>query len=419
MIRVLIAESDASTREDLRARLAAEPDVAVVGLARDGQEAVQMAHALRPDIALLAKALAVCDGGQTAQYLAAAGLPTDCILLSDGGGPEDLRAALRAGARELLAWPDQAARLGSVVRSVHQEQERRLSAAFAEAADPQRMTRFFAVSGAKGGVGKTTLATNLALALLLETGEPTVLLDLYTQFGDVAMLLNLAPRHSLAELAARPLSEVDAALLDASAERHQSGLRVLMGAPAPVALDAIPTPFLDRVFGLLKRSARFVVLDVPPILHPTTLHALSHASLALLVANLYDLTTVKDTRLLLEAIEGRYVPREKIRIVLNRVSRQNKLCVPDIEQALGHPLAAQVPNDGRIVPHSINQGVPFVLSHPHSAISQSLRRLACQIAEGTGPHPGLRPPLPHRNGRGASDESSASGGLWDRLTRRV
>lgn len=383
MIRVLIADSDASTRENLRARLSVEPDMEVVGLARDGQEAVQMAHALRPDIALLAAALAVCDGCRTAQFLAAAGLPTDCILLSGDGGPDSLREALRAGARELLAWPAQADRVGDAVRSVYQEQQRRTSAAFAEAADPQKMTRFVAVSGAKGGVGKTTLATNLALALMLETGEPTVLLDLYTQFGDVAMLLNLAPRHSLAELATRPLSEVDAAMLDDYAEQHESGLRVLVGAPAPVALDAIPASFLDHVFGLLKRSARFVVLDVPPILHPTTLHALSHASLALLVANLYDLTTVKDTRLLLEAIEGRYVPREKLWIVLNRVSRQNKLCVPDIEQALGHALAAQVPNDGRIVPHSINQGVPFMLSHPHSAISQSLRHLACQIAGGT------------------------------------
>ena len=394
MIRVLIADSDAAGREDLRARLAAETDVEIVGLARDGQEAVQMAHALRPDVALLAARLAVCDGRQTAQFLSASGLPTDSILLAEAGGPDELRDAMRAGARELLTWPAQAARVVPSVRSVYEEQRRRGSAAFAEAADPQRMTRFIAVTGAKGGVGKTTLATNLALALMLETGEPTVLVDLYTQFGDVAMLLNLAPRHSLAELAARPLSEVDAALLDDYTEPHESGLRVLVGAPSPVALDAVPAACLDHVFGLLKRSTRFVVLDVPPILHPTTLHALSHASLALLIANLYDITTVKDTRLLLEAIEGRYVPREKIRIVLNRVSRRNKLCVPDIEQALGHTTAAQVPNDGRLVPHSINQGVPFVLSHPHSAISQSLRHLACQIAEGS------KSPVPNPGGAG-------------------
>ena len=76
MIRVLIADSDAAAREDLRARLAAEPDVEIVGLARDGQEAVQMAHALRPDVALLAAALAVCDGYQTAQYIVG-GRPAD------------------------------------------------------------------------------------------------------------------------------------------------------------------------------------------------------------------------------------------------------------------------------------------------------------------------------------------------------
>ena len=410
MIRVMIADSDSASREDLRARLAAEPDVEVVGLARDGQEAVQMAHALRPDIALLAQTLAVRDGCQTAAFLAAAGLPTDCILLSGGEGAEDVRRAMRAGAREHLAWPSPATRLGSAIRTVHEEQQRRRSAAFAEAADPAQMTRIIAVSGAKGGVGKTTLATNLALALHRETGQSTVLLDLYTQFGDVAMLLNLNVRHSLAEMAGRPAGEVDAALLDDYAERHESGLRVLTGSASPVALDAISAACLDHVFGLLKQSARFVVLDVPPILHPTTLHALSHATLVLLVANLYDLTTVKDTRLLLDAIEGRYVPREKIRLVLNRVSRQNKLSVPDIERALGHPIAAQVPNDGRTVPHSINQGVPFVLSHPHSAVAQSLRHLACQIATDGPP----------RNGKdtSGSDIGRTSDGLWDRLTRR-
>ncbi|MBV9848577.1 MAG: AAA family ATPase, partial [Armatimonadetes bacterium] len=322
-------------------------------------------------------------------------------LLSDGGGEGDLRRAMWAGARECLAWPVQAARLAAVVRTVHEEQRRRRSTSFAEAADPQNMARIIAVSGAKGGVGKTTLAVNLALALLMETGQPTVLMDLYTQFGDVAMLLNLSPRRSLAELAARPAA-VDGALLDDHFERHESGLRVLIGARSPAALDAISAPFLDRVLGLLKGSARFVVLDVPPILHPTTLHALSHATQVLLTANLYDLTTAKDTRLLLEAIEGRYVPREKLSVILNRVSRQNRLCVPDIEEALGRPAAAQVPNDGKIVPHSINQGAPFVLSQPHSAVAQSVRHLACQVAA---------------DGPRVPDAGAGRSGFWRRWAR--
>ncbi len=382
MIRVLIAAGDSALRERLRAALSAAPDLEIAGLARDGQEATQMAHALRPDIAVLAAEMPVCDGWRAAEFLShSADLTTDVLLLSDGG-PDDLRRAMRAGAREHLAWPAQAQDLVPVVRGLAEEQKRRRSAAFAQASDPARMCRIITVSGAKGGVGKTTLATNLALALMGETGEPTVLVDLYTQFGDVAMLLNLTPRRSLADLAARPTPEADAAALEDHLERHESGLRVLTGATTPVALDAISAPFLDHVFGLLKSRARFVVLDVPPILHPTTLHALSHAAHALLVANLFDLTTVKDTRLLLEAIGGRYVPREKIWVVLNRVSRRNRLSVLEIERALGHPVTAQIPNDGRVVPQSVNQGTPFVLSQPRSAVAQSVRDLACRLALG-------------------------------------
>src|SRR5690348_13548818 len=86
-----------------------------------------------------------------------------------------------------------------------------------------------------------------------------------------------------------------------------------------------------------------------------------------------QLSTVSDTRQLLDTIEGKYLAREKIKIVLNRVSRQNRLHVPDVERTLGHPVAAQIPNDGRTVPASINKGVPFILSHPGSPVGQCVR----------------------------------------------
>ena len=380
MIRVLIADSQATRREHLRAALAADGEMEIVGQARDGQEAVQRAYALQPDLVLLAADLSVQDGFATAELLASSGLPLQSILFSEGAQADDLRRAMRAGAREHLPWPCSDTDLCAALRGVHEDSLRRRSSDFAAAADPRAGARVLAVSGAKGGIGKTTLAVNLAAALAVETGEPTVLLDLYTQFGDAALLLNLTPRRTLADLVRLDPAELDERLLDDYLERHESGLRLLAGATAPLPLDALTPTGLDRILGLLKNRHRYLVLDVPPVLHATTLHALTHAHTVILVANLFDLTTLADSKLWLEAMAGQHVARESVQLLLNRVAPRNRLQVADIEQTLGQTAACLVPNDGKVVPHSVNAGIPFVLSHPSSRVAQSVYSLARRLA---------------------------------------
>jgi pilus assembly protein CpaE len=99
----------------------------------------------------------------------------------------------------------------------------------------------------------------------------------------------------------------------------------------------------------------------------------------LLVANLYDLTTVNDTRKLYRTLVREYVPREKVRIVLNRVSRHNRLQASEIERTFGQGITAQIPNAGHIVVSSVNEGRPFVLTHPSSPVSRSIRALAAKV----------------------------------------
>jgi len=381
MIRVLLADSLPARREQLRAALmeGGGSEIEVAGQARDGSEALQMAHALRPEIVLLAADLSVSDGYQTTELLAASGLPLQSVLLSESAWPEDLRRAMRAGAREHLAWPCAPRELRQAVQTLSAEGRRRQGAAFVTAADPRTAAQVIAVSGAKGGIGKTTLAVNLAAALAVDTGEPTVLLDLYTQFGDAALLLNIAPRRTLADLTRIDFADIDERLLEDYLERHESGLRLLVGSSAPLAIDALSPAYLDHILGLLKRSHRYIVLDVPPVLHETTLYALSHAAMVLLLANLFDLTTLADTRLWLEAMAGKHVSSEAIRVVLNRVSARNRLQIPDIERTLGRPTDILIPNDGKLVPASVNAGLPFVLSHPQSRVAQSVREIVRRI----------------------------------------
>ena len=376
IIRILIAEHKTECRERLRAALAADGELEIAGLARDGSEAVRLAHSLRPDIVLLSADLPPHDGFAAAEMLAASGLPLDMILVTEGDPANYLRQAMRAGARDVLSERAEPADLCAAIRAVHADCLRRRSPAFAAEAVGRSVGRIVAVSGAKGGIGKTTLAVNLAAALATETGEPTVLVDLYTQFGDAALLLNLFPRRSLADLVSIDHADLDVRLLDDHLERHECGLRILAGASAPLPLDALAPACLDQVLSLLKQSYRYIVLDVPPVLHETTRQALSQADTVLLVANLFDLTTLADTRLWLNALSGSYVAPDVIQIVLNRVSASNRLQVPDIERALGRLVDCQVPNDGKLVPASVNAGVPFVLSHPSSKVAQSVFGLA-------------------------------------------
>lgn len=365
-IRVLIAEHDKERREQMRAALA-DGGLEAAGLARDGAEALRLAHALRPDIVLIAEDMPPAGGFAAAERLAESGLPLETILVCAESSDSDLRRAMRAGAREVVCRTAGPAELRAAVQSVHAERLRRSAAP----AESPALGKVIAVSGAKGGLGKTTLAVNLAAALAAETGKPTVLVDLYTQFGDAALLLNVFPRRTLADLVQVDLADLDAALVKDHLERHSCGLKLLAGASAPLPLDALSPAFLEHLLQVLRCEYAYVVLDVPPMLTETTRRALAEADRVLLVANLFDLTTLADTRLWLEA-----VPLDTVQIVLNRVSSSNKLQGPDIARTLGRTVDFCIPNDGKLVPASVNSGVPFTLSHPSSKAACSVYALA-------------------------------------------
>lgn len=344
----------------------------IVGQARDGQEAVHLTLVQKPDVVLLEKELPVLDGYEAAQMITLAAPGTLVALIGSAESPEEWRRALNAGIREVIGRPVRLETLRGALQRLAEIRQQRHTTEFRNLTDPSRIPMTICITGAKGGVGKTTLTTNLACALAQENPGNVVLLDLYTQFGDVATMLNLSPRRTVADLV--PLGEdLDPQLVADHLEAHNSGLRVLIGSVDPRPLDYFPTRFMEQLMGVLKRGYRFIVVDVPPILHPGTLYMMSHSQAVILVANLFDLTTASDTKKLLDAVKGKHVPEERLNVVLNRVSKENQLQIKDIERAFGHPIAATIPNDGKLVPTSINRGVPFVITHPDSAIAVSIR----------------------------------------------
>jgi pilus assembly protein CpaE len=377
-MRILVAGSDHRERERFRELLAAEPDMEVVGVARDGQEAVQLAVQARPQVVLLSADLPIMDGFLAAKLIRLSAPNIHTVLVLEREGEDQMQRVLQAGANDYLVRPIQVEDLREMARRFLAAEELRNSAEYRTALDPSNFPRTICVTGGKGGIGKTTIACNLAVTLASMHPESTVLVDLYTQFGDVATMLDVTPRSTLVELV--PMgSDIDENAVKDIVIRHTSGLDVLIASDRLHPLDALPIRTLEALLSILRRRYRFIVIDMPGLLYGGTLYLLEHSQMVLLIANLFDLTAVMDTRKLVDAIRGTYVADERLRIILNRVAKNNRLRLETVVDSLGKPFAL-LPNDD-VVPQSVNQGTPFVITHPNSAASAGLKKLAQNIVD--------------------------------------
>jgi len=385
-MRVLVSQPDTSLTDELLGYLAGEESIEVVGVAQDGHEAAQLAVQLHPDLAVLDENLALMSGLDAAQMIWLARPQTMVLLTAQRAGADLLRQAMRSGVKEVLARPISREALLKALTEAYAVTDRRQSQEFAEIVDPTRVPRVITVTGAKGGVGKSTIAVNMAVALAQEHPDQVALVDLYQQFGDVALMLNLKPKRNLSDLA-QLSGELDPELVMEHLVRHESGLRVLTGGHRPRLGGKVTVEQMSQVLGALKRMFRLVVLDVPPTFDDLSAYVITHSTLVILVANLYDLSTLNDTRTLYQALARDHVASERLRVVLNRVTRGNHLRLLDVERTFEHPVTAQVPNDARVAVGAVNAGVPLVMSHPRAAVAQSIRTLAHGVSGFNGTKP--------------------------------
>lgn len=286
-----------------------------------------------------------------------------------------LKDAMRAGVREVVKLDD----VDGLSQACDEAERVAMHLRGSAGATPQpeqseRLGQLVTVFSAKGGCGKTTVATNLAVTMA-KAGKTVCLVDLDLAFGDVAISLQLFPTHTIADAVA--LRRLDATALRALATRHGSGLDALLAPVEPGAAETVSAALVTDLLSTLKRTYDVVVADTPAALSDHALAAFDVTDQFVLLATL-DVPAVKNLKLTLEMLELLGYPRDRWRVVLNRADSKVGLSVDDVQKMLNIPIQVQIPSS-RAVPASINRGTPIVLDAPGHPVSEAISRIAAVL----------------------------------------
>jgi len=394
-IRVLIVDDIPETRDHLTKLLGFESDIEVVGAASSGAQALQLAAELVPEVVLMDINMPDMDGIAATERLSAEVPDAAVVMMSVQGEADYLRRSMLAGAREFLVKPFSSDELTASIRQVYareQEKQSRRAAApvmvssngtgpAAPATDGggDRDGQIIAIFSPKGGVGRTTIAVNMAIAAATELGKSVVLMDGSFQFGDVGVLMNLNPKNkSIADLVPE-LEAGEPESLDTFVINHSAGVRVLLAPPSPEMAELITPTAVKRVLDALRRQHDLVIVDCTSWFNETTLAILDAADTVLTILSL-EITSIKNMRLFLEVADQLGYEHGKVKLVLNRADSSLGIRVSDVENSIGRKVDHTIVSDGRSVVYALNRGVPFFLSNREAEVSQDILRLAQAVA---------------------------------------
>jgi pilus assembly protein CpaE len=391
-IRVLVVDDIPETRDHLTKLLGFESDIDVVGSASSGREALDMASRLNPDVVLMDINMPDMDGIAATEQLSSV-VPTAAVVMMSVQGEADyLRRSMLAGAREFLVKPFSSDELTASIRQVSAREREKMSRMAilpataagsggggpARTGEPGEPGLIVAVFSPKGGVGRTTVAVNLAVAAATELGKSVVVMDASFQFGDVGVLLNLNPKSkSIADLLPE-LETGEPDSLDTFLISHTAGIQVLLAPPSPETAEMITASGVKKILEALRRTHDLVVVDCTSFFNDTTLAVLDTADVILTMLSL-EITSIKNMRLFLEVAEQLGYEQGKVRLVLNRADSALGIRVADVEHSIGRKVDESIVSDGRSVVYALNRGVPFFLSNREAQVSQDILRLATSV----------------------------------------
>lgn len=376
-IRIMIVDDIAETRENIARLIRLEPDLEVVAEAQDAEHGMEVAQQAQPDIILMDINLPGMDGLKATELLLQELPESSIIMISVQEEQYYMRRAMTAGARGFLMKPFSRDELTETIRRVY-GMEKGCGNSQKPAQDVRRSTsQVVTVFSGKGGVGKSTIAVNLAIALAQLTGEEVAVVDLDLPFGDISFMLDLSSDLSVADLM-QEIDTLDAEGLEAYMDTHPCGVKVLAAPTRPEEAELIKGHHVNKILLLLREKYRYVIIDTAPAFQEVNLAALDQTDIIFLISVL-ELAAVKNLHLGLQVMEQLHYSKEKINLVLNRADSEFGLGVKDVEKTLNLPVKVKIPGDESTAVRALHTGEPFVLSNPKALITKGIYELAALL----------------------------------------
>ena len=386
-IHVLIVDDVAETRENIRKLLQFDAQVEVVGAARTGAEAVELAIESQPDVVLMDINMPDMDGISATESIRKKVPFTQIIILSVQGDPNYMRRAMLAGARDFLTKPIDVDELSAAIkragRVASNEKEKLSTTVFATAGGgrpgsgtllPGDQGHVVTIFSPKGGTGKTSLTANLAVAIR-KLGNAVAALDGNLQFGDLSFFFNQQAKNSVADLATRA-QELDREVVSEVMIRHEgSGVHILAAPMRPEYADSVSGEQFADVVRYISRMFPYVLVDTGSLLNDLTLAALDVADLVILMMT-QDIPSIKNARLFLDLADGLGISRNQIMLVMNRYDKRRSITPERVKDNFKKDIDAIIPLDEKLVVPAMDRGEPFLLRNSASPTAKAISDLA-------------------------------------------
>lgn len=371
---MLISKID--ERRELVKSLLEGTDVKIVSETRGGISALDKIENIDPEMVIMTFDEHDTDVLNIAERIYMGRPGCIIIFLVDNMNTDILQRAMTAGVRNVTMFPENGYDFSEWLKTIYNNEKMRFQA-MEHTKSISWISKVITVFAAKGGIGKTTVAVNLAVKLA-EHNKKVALLDFDLEFGDVSVFLNLDVKDTLAELLMEK-SEFDIDTIRNYMNVHSSGVHVLCAPKSPEYSEGINANHIEKVMNTLRSYYDYVIIDTPASFNDITLTAIEGSAMVIFLTG-FDISILRNSKLSINLLDN-LQQKEKVRVIINR-DMEGNITGGDVEKILGKPIWARIPSDYFLAVNALNKGLPFVISSPKSRMSLAFDEISEKIMTG-------------------------------------